>query len=62
MIAVTSAWKAAWKADMGVRVSRPDRAAHTVTVVPARVPGRAGIHPLRAVPSGAFHRAGTATL
>ena len=59
--AVTVAWSAAWNGDVSARVSRPERPAQTVTVVPARVPGATGIRPLRSAPPGARHRAGTAT-
>ena len=45
---------------MGVWASTPEGPAHTVTVVPARVPGRTVIRPLRA-PPGARHRARTVT-
>ena len=58
--AVASAWRAAWSCDMGVWASTPEGPAHTVTVVPARVPGRTVIRPLR-TPPGARHRAGTVT-
>ena len=59
--AVASAWRAAWRRDMGVSASAPEGPAH---------PGHRGpgprcritvIRPLRLAPPGARHRAGTAT-
>jgi hypothetical protein len=47
MAAVTSAWNAAWKDDMGVWVSWPVRPVQIVRVVPARVPAGTEIRPLR---------------
>ena len=61
MAAVMQAWSSAWNGDAGVRVSCPVRPVQTVTADPARVPGRTGIRPVRTVPSGACHRAGTVT-